>query len=83
MAADLPPIPADAPKEYTRWRHWKGDTVVVGGMAFHSETKEPFVFYSHLGRMWIRPLSMWADEARPGVIRFTPEPVERRYGPQV
>lgn len=69
-----PPIPADAPKEFTRWKHFKGDIVTVIRVARHHETKELTVVYDHLGEVWTRPLTMWADEARPGIVRFTPAP---------
>ncbi len=68
--ADLIPYPADAPPPRTTWRHWKGDLIPVSGMARHSETKEPFVVYTHLGEDWVRPLAMWHDTVDGGVPRF-------------
>lgn len=79
----LPLIPANAPKEFTRWKHWKGDVVTVIRVARHSESAELLVIYSHLGAIWARPLGMWADEARPGIVRFTrcPESEQPAAGP--
>lgn len=70
----LTPIPTTAPKEFTRWKHFKGDTITVIRVARHSESGELLVIYTHLGEVWARPLSMWADEARPGVVRFVRAP---------
>ncbi len=50
----------------SRWRHWKGDTVTVLSIVRHSETKDLFVRYEHLGEEWIRPLSMWQEPSEAG-----------------
>lgn len=68
----IPPVPADAPKPKSRWKHWKGHNVEVVRVGRHTETGEPLVAYLHNGDLWCRPLSMWQDEARPGIIRFVP-----------
>lgn len=68
------PIPADAPKPGSRWTHWKGENIIVVGTGRHSETGELVVSYFEREDLWIRPLAMWADEARPGIIRFRPLP---------
>lgn len=58
----------------TKWRHWKeGRVYIVLFVALHSETREELVIYKREGddgQVWARPLSMWVDEARPGVRRF-------------
>lgn len=75
---ELKPIPADAPKPYSRWHHWKGQCeALVISVAHHTETGELQVVYEELrsGQYFVRPLSMWTDEARPGVQRFTLIPV--------
>ena len=76
----FPPIPSDAPTEFSRWRHWKGDTITVLRVARQTETGEFLVIYSHLGEVWARPLTMWADEARPGVVRFVRAPANEQPG---
>ncbi|MFA6340703.1 MAG: DUF1653 domain-containing protein [Candidatus Paceibacterota bacterium] len=49
------------------YRHFKGDLVKVIGVAKHSETKEDFVVYDHLGtnalsNLWVRPVAMFSEE---------------------
>jgi cyclomaltodextrinase / maltogenic alpha-amylase / neopullulanase len=53
------------PGEY---KHFKGDTVEVIGMAKHSETLEEFVVYKHISGKrveeqyyWVRPLKMFLE----------------------
>lgn len=46
------------------WRHFKGNTYEVQGIAKHSETLEPMVVYRALygeGAIWVRPASMWLE----------------------
>lgn len=48
------------------YKHFKGHTVKVIGVAKHSETMEDFVVYDHLGTnslsvLWIRPVSMFLE----------------------
>jgi hypothetical protein len=40
-------------------------------MATHSETQEEMVVYSHDGKTWVRPLSMWNQlvEWQDGILR--------------
>lgn len=48
-----------------RYRHFKGKEYEVLGVAKHSETLEDVVVYRALygeGGLWVRPLSMWAEE---------------------
>jgi cyclomaltodextrinase len=45
-----------------KYRHFKGHDVEVLGVARHSEDPaEEFVVYTHDGRYWIRPLSMFLE----------------------
>lgn len=52
------------------WRHYKGGTYEIVGMAVHSETLEKMVIYKMLydsadfkkGTMWVRPLEIWFKE---------------------
>ncbi len=50
-----------------RYKHFKGDTMRVIGVAKHSETEEDYVVYDHLGtdarsNLWIRPVKMFLEE---------------------
>ncbi len=45
-----------------RYRHFKGNTYDVIGIAAHSETLEEYVVYKDELRMWIRPVSMFFEE---------------------
>ncbi len=69
---ELQKIPNTAPKKGEMWRHWKGHFCEVQSVAYHTETGELMVVYVEVDteRVFARPLSMWADEARPGVQRF-------------
>ncbi len=59
------------------YRHYKGNTYEVIGVASHSETLEPMVVYRGLygdGSLWVRPASMWSEEVEAEgkrVKRFT------------
>lgn len=47
------------------YRHYKGNTYEVIGVASHSETLEPMVVYRALygeHGLWVRPASMWNEE---------------------
>ena len=47
-----------------RYRHFKGKSYEVIGIARHSETEEPLVVYRALygeGGIWVRPASMWNE----------------------
>jgi len=52
-----------------KYKHFKGDTYVIIGLAHHSETLEPLVVYQGLydseewgpNPIWVRPLSMFFD----------------------
>ncbi len=47
------------------YRHYKGNTYEVLGIASNSETLEPMVVYRALygeRRLWVRPASMWNEE---------------------
>ncbi len=74
MIEKLQPIPPTAPAVGSRWRHWKGRCVArVLNVGYHTETTEPLVSYreEQSGVVFMRPLCMWTEEARPGVQRFT------------
>ena len=60
------------------YRHYKGNTYEVIGVASHSETLEPMVVYRALygeRGLWVRPASMWSEEVEVNgrkVRRFEP-----------
>lgn len=48
-----------------KYRHYKGNTYEVTGIAIHSETLEEMVIYKALygdGKTWVRPASMWNED---------------------
>lgn len=48
-----------------RYRHYKGNSYEVVGVARHSETEEKMVVYRTLygdGSLWVRPLSMFMED---------------------
>ena len=56
------PLPAD-PKPGL-YRHYKGKDYRVIGVAWHSETEEPFVVYQALygeRGLWVRPAAMFSE----------------------
>ena len=58
------PIPDDAPKARTIWRHFKGNQYHVIGVGYHSETGQTMVAYSLYGgdgTIYFRPLHSWQD----------------------
>ena len=44
-----------------QYRHYKGHDCVVIGTAFHSETLEELVVYTHDGKLWARPKKMFLE----------------------
>ncbi len=74
----LEAILTNSPWPGSIWRHWKGAMVQVIGMGHHTETGQAIVLYKHeinnRVNFWARPLSMWDDEARPGIKRFVYQP---------
>ncbi|MFZ6035743.1 MAG: DUF1653 domain-containing protein [Patescibacteria group bacterium] len=47
-----------------RYRHYKGNEYNVHGIALHSETQEPLVFYTSLHdpeTSWVRPYHMFVE----------------------
>lgn len=52
-----------------RYRHYKGNTYQVFGVAKHSETEENVVVYRALygeGGLWVRPLEMFRETVEIG-----------------
>lgn len=77
MIHNLSIIPATAPKPGSRWKHWKEHCIAqVIAVGIHTESTEVLVSYmeENSGIVFFRPLSMWQDEARPGVVRFVEIP---------
>lgn len=56
------------------WRHYRGHTYMVVGVARHSETLEWLVVYRRQdnSELWVRPLGMWSEQLKVDVPRFTP-----------
>ena len=60
-----------------RYRHFKGDDVIVLNLCRHSETQEEMVVYYHTAaaQWWVRPLSMFQEvigyEGLTPVFRFS------------
>lgn len=59
------------------YKHYKGHTVKVIGVAKHSETLEDLVVYDHMGTnelsdLWVRPLEMFE-----GLVEVNSEKVPR------
>jgi hypothetical protein len=57
------------------YQHYKGGLYEVIGIGKHSESLEELVVYrtydqGQLGDFWVRPISMWSEEVKPGVLRF-------------
>jgi hypothetical protein len=78
--AQLPTIPADAPKFGEIHKHFKGKYALVVGTFIHSETGELLVGYDEAdepvphqltGPEFVRPLAMFTDTHPLGVKRFT------------
>jgi hypothetical protein len=63
----MPLVPAEPrPGIY---RHYKGNTYRVLGVAHHSETEEPLVVYQALygeRGLWVRPHAMWIQQVDVG-----------------
>ena len=56
------------------YKHYKGAYYEILDIAEHSETHEPMVVYQNIDNRnltWVRPASMWFDEVKPGVKRFS------------
>lgn len=60
------------------YRHYKGNTYEVIGIANHSETLDKLVVYRSIkneNEIWVRPISMWNEEVvlsdGSKVLRFT------------
>ncbi|VVB74299.1 Uncharacterised protein [uncultured archaeon] len=54
------------------WKHFKGSTCEIVGIALDSETLEEIVVYKHLeaakempaGQMWVRPKKMFLEKVK-------------------
>jgi hypothetical protein len=73
----IPQRPADAPNKGEVWRHYKGDSYRVTGLALHSSTDEWMVLYEPLyenaaTEFFTRPLSEWRE-----VVEWEGKQVER------
>ncbi len=56
------------------YRHYKGGEYELIGVARHTETEELMAVYKCLyknGELWVRPLSIFVDQAATGEQRFT------------
>jgi len=56
-----------------KYKHYKGDTMEVIGVSFHSETLEEFVTYKHVTgehsdeqHYWVRPIDMFLENVEVG-----------------
>ena len=52
----------EIPKSGRAYRHFKGNIIIVLGVATHTETKEDLVVYMHNDKIWARPLDMFLSE---------------------
>jgi hypothetical protein len=61
---------SEAAKEIRKgvYKHFKGDEMLVSGVALHSETQEEMVVYSHITGeragepyFWVRPVKMFLE----------------------
>lgn len=50
------------PKAGQKYRHFKGNEVVILGTAIHTETNERLVIYQHDKDVWARPVDMFLSE---------------------
>ena len=71
------PLPHDAPKEGEVYRHYKGNSYKVVGIALHSNTDEFMVVYEPLyenpaAPLFTRPLKEWRE-----VVEWEGKQVER------
>lgn len=75
-------ISTDEPKPGI-YKHYKGGTYEVTGLAKHTETKEIMVLYRsrEYGTSWCRPLSEWNKPTADGGVRFKPTLCEMRDAP--
>lgn len=67
MARALPPLPADAPLPGSHWRHHRGGSYRVQGMAWGTLDDEWLVLYAategtdNAGVTFARPLRQWQE----------------------
>ncbi|MBC7836931.1 DUF1653 domain-containing protein [Acetobacteraceae bacterium] len=75
--APVPPIPDDAPRAGEVYKHYKGDTYKVVGLALHSNEDVWMVVYEPMhenpdAALFTRPLKDWRE-----VVEWKGEKVER------
>jgi hypothetical protein len=61
----LPPLPTDAPQEGEVYRHYKGDSYRVVGVALHSDETwlvvyEP-MYEGAVSKLFTRPVAEWGE----------------------
>ncbi|WP_163526643.1 DUF1653 domain-containing protein [Halobacillus ihumii] len=61
------------PKKGEFYKHFKGNTYMVQGLALHHETQEELVIYKSFKDeiSWVRPLQEFMNDHPSGVKRFT------------
>lgn len=65
MSHDVPVVPADAPQAGEVYRHYKGDTYKVVGLALHSDETwlvvyEP-MYEGAVSKLFTRPAQEWRE----------------------
>lgn len=55
-----------------RYKHYKGDSYLILGLAFHTETQEKLVIYKSEkdSKIWARPYDMFTETLEDGTKRF-------------
>ncbi len=56
---ELAAIPTDAPKRFSRWKHYKGGTYMVLSIGRHTDDGQFMVIYTDGTHVWCRPLVQW------------------------
>ena len=67
----LPPIPENAPKRGTRWKHVKTrEQYGVLGIGYKEDDLSFQVIYTRAQTIWIRPLDVFLERFRPDPPRI-------------